>query len=170
MKEQWRDVVGYSGYYQVSNLGRVRSVDRVIKHQYSGTLRLKGQELQQCLRGSYLAVGLCRGGITRTIRVHQLVATAWIKPNSSGQKVRHGVNGKLDNSVTNLSYGSLSDNQLDRRRDGTHRGKPVRRSDGVEFINMQVAAEESNCRANSICSVCKGKHKTTGGYGWEYIL
>lgn len=60
--EQWRDVVGYEGLYQVSNMGRVRSVDRVVRHYLGGPKRLKGRVLQSIVNGGYghLVVGLCK--------------------------------------------------------------------------------------------------------------
>jgi hypothetical protein len=114
-------------------------------------------------------VDLSKNGNQRTILVHRLVAAAWIGPRPDGQQVRHGPNGVSDNSVSNLCYGTLSENQKDRRRDGTHRGRRVRRSDGVEFINMHVAAEETGCRYSHIWDVCNGRRKTAGSYGWEYV-
>lgn len=170
MKEQWRDVVNYEGFYQVSNLGQVRSVDRVVPHARCGELKVKGRilRLSPASRG-YFTVHLCQKGTQRTVYVHQLVAIAWIGPYPNGQQVRHGSNGKLDNSISNLCYGTQSEDGLDRRRDGTHGGRPVRRSDGVEFINMHVAAEESNCWYESIWAVCNGRYRTAGGYGWDYI-
>ncbi len=171
MNEQWRDVVEYEGYYQVSDLGRVRSIDRVVLHGWGGPKRLKSRILQSTPRNQHghLAVNLCKNGIDRTIYVHQLVAEAWIGPCPKGQRVRHGLNGKLDNSVSNLCYGTPSEDGLDMRRDGTHTGCPVRRSDGVEFINITVAAEESSCNRSLICAVCRGRRKTAGGFGWAYI-
>ena len=172
MKEQWRDVVGYSGYYEVSNLGRVRSVDRIIPYVNGTPRKLKGRILQSNPTGRYghLAVNLSKKGTTHTITVHQLVAATWIGPCPDGQQVRHGLNGVTDNSISNLCYGTRSEDGLDRRRDGTHGGKAVRRSDGIEFINMRVAAEETGCEYQNIWAVCNGRLKTTGGYGWDYIL
>jgi len=171
MCEMWRNVVDYGGYYQVSNLGRVRSVDRVVRHPRNKLRKCKGRILQASPINQYghLAVGLWKEGIQQTIYVHQLVAAAWLGPSPEGQQVRHGCNGKLDNSVSNLCYGTCSEDKLDKRRDDTHGGRPVRRSDGVKFISMAVAAEESGCYRENIWKVCKGKRKTTSGYGWEYI-
>lgn len=169
--ERWKDVVGYEGYYQVSDLGRVRSMDRFVKH-YQGSVRnWKGKILQLSLvdNGGHLGIKLSKKGIKKTICIHQLVAAAWIGPCPEGQQVRHGPNGIADNSVSNLCYGTRREDCLDKRRDGTHGGKPVRRSDGVEFINMRVAAEESGCWYQSIWSVCNGRLNKTGGYSWEYI-
>lgn len=170
MKEQWRDVIDFEGSYEVSNLGRVRSLDRVVYHPRSGTMKLKGRVLRSPPdKDGHLIVGLHEGGVRCTRQVHQLVMATWIGPCPEGQEVCHGPKGVSDNSVGNLSYGTRGENCLDKRRDGTHGGRAVRRSDGKEFINMQIAAEETGCRFQSIWRVCKGNRKTTGGYGWEFI-
>lgn len=166
--ERWRDIIYYVGLYQVSDLGRVSSLDRVVTGPW-GPCKLKGRILRPALSSSHLVVALYKDGIPTTKRVHQLVAQAWIGPCPDGMEVCHGPNGKLDNSVSNLRYDTRSNNALDCRRDGTHGGRPVRRSDGVEYINMRVAAEESGCNPGHICNVCRGISKTTGGYGWEYV-
>lgn len=169
--EKWRDVVGYSGYYQVSDLGRVRSVDRVVRDKRGGPRKLKGRFLRpRPDKSGHLAVVLCNEGNQRTIYVHRVVAAAWIGPCPDGQQVKHGPNGVADNSVANLCYGTRSEDGLDKRRDGTHGGRADRRSDGKEFINMRVAAEETGCDYRGIWNVCNGKNKTAGGYGWEYVL
>lgn len=171
MKENWRDIAGYEGYYQVSNLGRVRSLDRVIIDVLGRTRKLKGLILSTTPRGrvGHLSLDLCRNSILYKKTVHQLVAETWIGPCPNGQQVRHGPNGVTDNSVSNLCYGTSSQDGFDMRRDGTHTGRPVRRSDGVEFINMAVAAEETGCSPRNIWSVCNKRRKTTGGFSWEYI-
>ncbi len=170
MNEHWRDVIGYSGYYQVSDLGRVRSVDRVVPDKRCTQRLVRGRILRPAPVGrGHLAVSLWKNGIGRTIHVHQLVATAWIGPGLRNQIIRHGSNGKLDNSVSNLCYGTRSEDQLDRRRDGTHNGVSIRRSDGIEFINMQVAADAMKCTSQAIWNACNGRQHTVGGFGWEYI-
>lgn len=163
--------MGYEELYQVSDMGRVRSVDRVVSHGRGGLRKLKGRILRpfSISRLGHTGVDLRKEGTRRTIYIHRLVAAAWIGPCPDGQQVRHGSNGVADNSVSNLCYGTISDNHFDKRRDGTHGGKAVRRSDGIEFINMCMAAEETDCRANHIGAVCRGQRRTTGGYGWEYV-
>jgi len=169
--EQWRNVVGYEGYYQVSNMGRVRSVDRVVTDTLGRQRAWKGKILRTAMGNQYkhFAVSLRKRGTSKTTYIHQIVAMAWIGPCPNGKQVRHGPNGKLDNSVSNLCYGTWSEQHLDKRRDGTHGGRPVRRNDGIEFISMAVAAEETGCRASNIWRVCNGKRNTAGRYSWEYI-
>ena len=171
MAERWRDVVGYEGLYQVSDLGRVRSLDRIVRNSRGGTWKQKGCILQSFpgnQRG-YLSVNLYRNGIQRKIYVHQLVALIFIGPIPADHVIRHGPNGILDNAISNLCYGTKSDDGLDKRRDGTHGGRPVERSDGEGFINMAVAAEETGCQYENIWQVCKGRRKTAGGFGWKFI-
>lgn len=170
-KEQWRDVVGYEGLYQVSNLGRVRSIDRVVPHKRFGTQKRRGRVLSPASinRCGHVAVVLQREGKSKCRTVHRLVAEAFLGPCPDGCMVLHGANGMSDNSASNLSYGTNSQNQLDRRRDGNSCGRSVIRSDGIEFDSLTEAAEESNCNASTIGNVCSGRRKTAGGFGWRYL-
>ena len=167
---EWRDVVGYEGLYQVSSDGRIRSLDRIVPHSRYGQQFVAGRMLspQPSGRHEYLHVRLSKEGKTRTLVLHRLVALAFLGTCPHGKQVRHGNKGGSDNSVGNLSYGSKSDNELDKRRDGTSGGVRVIRSDGVEFDSLSIAAEETGCHRNSICDACKGRQKTAGGFSWEY--
>lgn len=172
MNEEWRDIPGYEGYYQVSSCGRIRSVDRIVvlRHKYSRIV--KGRLVPQSRHNSsipYFQVALSKRNKRETRLVHQIVALVWFGPVPAGCEVRHGPNGYADNSVSNLSYGSRSDNERDKERDGTGWHTRVRRSDGVEFDSIKEAAEKTGCWGSHITSVCVGRRKTTGGYSWEYV-
>ena len=97
--EAWRDVVGYLGLYQVSDLGRVRSLDRV------GTQgqRLKGRTLKQDTNpNTYSMVGLCSDGQWWSVAVHRLVATAFVDRLSTSHQVCHNDGDRRNNCATNL--------------------------------------------------------------------
>lgn len=113
---EWRPVVGYEGLYEVSDQGRVRSVDR---KPARGSRR--GRLLRLTAAGyGYLSVSLHRNGRQQTATVHSLVADAFLGPRPDGMTVCHGPAGKLDNTPANLSYGTHAKNMgEDRRRDGT---------------------------------------------------
>jgi hypothetical protein len=163
--EEWRDIEGYAGY-QVSNQGQVRSLDRVVQ-TLRGPWRYKGKVLKPGTdNAGCLDVVLGRGSNTKT--VHSLVAKAFLGPYPDGHEICHGVNGVSDNSVENLRYGTHSSNELDKRRDGTHCGRPVIRGDGEVFISMCVAAEMLDCYPGNICAVCNGHRMTAGGFTWQY--
>jgi hypothetical protein len=169
--ERWRDIPGWEGLYQASDQGRIRSVDRSMPHSGYGTINLKGRVLSPAPVGKsgHLKTNLWKDNIRHGLYVHRLVSLIWIGPCPDGQEVCHGPNGVSDNSVGNLSYGTHQQNSLDMYRDGTHCGKAVRRSDGVEFVSMSIAAKVSSCNRRHIGAVCAGHRNSTGGYGWEYI-
>lgn len=79
MEESWKPVVGYEGLYEVSDLGRVRSLDRVVKGKRNSKWERKGRILQQVNRGNgYYAVCLHKSGTQKMHHVHRLVAVAFI--------------------------------------------------------------------------------------------
>lgn len=115
--EAWKPVVGYEGLYEVSSLGRVRSLPR--RGAAGGLLTLS--PTKGCL---YLKVGLTRNSVTRTPKVHTLVARAFLGPYPDDQEVCHGPGGPRDNRLVNLSYGTHAKNMgPDRRRDGMVRSR-----------------------------------------------
>lgn len=168
MIEQWRDIIGYEGLYQVSDLGRVRSTDRIVPCGRNGSKKLHGQIITSSLSAGYLAVTLSKESVVRTIRVHKLVLETWVGPGPNGYECCHGPAGRLDNSVSNLQWGSPEENEQDKSRDGTAHYRRVRRSDGAEFDNMMEAARQSDCFAQNIRKACSGEYTQTAGYGWEY--
>lgn len=121
--EEWRPVIGYEGLYSVSSLGRVRSDERLVPHnKATNTLRVVRERIlrQHLNTRGYWRVDLSRSGVLTTLRVHILVAEAFMGPRPAGQCVLHGRKGKNCNETSNLSYGSmLQNNGPDRIRDGT---------------------------------------------------
>ncbi len=113
--ETWLPIPGYELLYEVSDLGRVRSLPRK-----GGRNRTYGGKILKPIRsGRYYAVALSRDRIEVKHRLHALVALTFIGPPPPGQVVRHGPAGSLDNRLANLSYGTHADNSADQVRDGT---------------------------------------------------
>ena len=110
MKETWKDIKGYEGLYQVSDSGRVRSVDRVEK---CGTFvrKRKGIILKEIInRGGYCQVNLTKDGVGHTKEIHRIVATAFI-PNPLGlPQVNHIDCDKTNNSIDNLEWVTVDEN------------------------------------------------------------
>ena len=101
--ERWRDVKGYEGLYQVSDLGQVKNS--------------KGQIRKQTLnKNGYLYVNLCKAGKVHNIPVHRLVALAFVETANEGLTVNHKNEVKTDNRACNLEWMTLDDNL----RYGTH--------------------------------------------------
>lgn len=104
-KEIWKDIPGYEGYYQVSNLGRVRSLDRVVKHGRLGEFKLKGGIKKFGTSfGGYKVCRLSKDGAQKAIKVHQLVAIAFLNHKPCGRKivVDHIDNDNQNNRLDNL--------------------------------------------------------------------
>jgi DNA-binding XRE family transcriptional regulator len=117
-RERWLPVPGWEGFYDVSDLGRVRSLDRVTGRQRPR--RLAGCILKpQLANNGRFRVTLRRDGVKTDQMVHRLVMLAFVGPCPPGLEVLHGVGRELDNRLVNLKYGTHSENTLDKYRDGT---------------------------------------------------
>ena len=156
MIEEWRDVPGYEGMYQVSDKGRVRSLDRVVPCLRLGSNKKPGKVLRSNPRSvmGYLGVVLYHQGARRNFDVHRLVALAFIGECPEGMEVCHNSGDVNDNSVKNVRYDTRSGNMRDRTRHGKHGGKPVvRLSDGKAFSSLSEA-----CRASGTDRATIKKH------------
>lgn len=135
--EEWRPIEGYEGLYEVSNLGRVRSLDRVVKDSRCER-KCKGKLLKLSPNGrGYLRVVLSKEGKSKQHRIHRLVAIAFLGQPPEGHVVCHGPKGQQCNKITNLYWGTMEQNQgPDRLRDGTdNRGE---KSPRAKLNEMQV--------------------------------
>jgi len=112
--EEWRAIAGREGEYEVSSLGRVRSLDRVL----ADGRRRKGQILAPRF-GATGYVTTCLGAGNYRL-VHRLVVEAFIGPIPEGQDVRHLDGSRTNNVPENLCYGTRLENMADQRRHGTH--------------------------------------------------
>ena len=121
MEEIWVPVKGYEGLYEVSNFGQVKSLNRTITAKNGKkSYVVKGRLLKPGINSrGYLTVCLSKYGKHKTFKVHALVTTAFLGQRPNKIEVRHGIKGKLDNSVLNLSYGTHEDNERDKIRDKT---------------------------------------------------
>ena len=105
MNEEWRPIEGYEGLYEVSNLGRVRSVDRYVKSKGESYWLRKGKMLSPAKdKNGYLKVNLSCNGKNNIIRVHRLVAEAFIPAIEGLSEVNHKDEDKTNNRVENLEW------------------------------------------------------------------
>lgn len=121
--EQWRPVASCPGY-EVSDLGRVRSIDRVVVDSRGRSRPLKGRILVASVdkQTGYKAVALHWGrlGSQRRAAVHRLVALAFVEGAADGLFVCHNDGTRTNNVATNLRWDTPSENNRDQLRHGTH--------------------------------------------------
>lgn len=103
--ENWKPVAGFEDIYEVSDLGNVRSLDRVVNSDKRGTLRVRGRVLRGGRASTgYLSVALCRDGGCRSYTIHELVARAFIGPRPEGADIDHIDGNRTNNLPANLRY------------------------------------------------------------------
>lgn len=119
IEEIWKDVPGYEGIYQVTNNGRVRSLDRYVDTKNNSKRFCGGKEI--ILKPNpwgYLSIALYSHQKSYTTTVHVLVAITFIGPRPPKLEVNHKNGIKTDNRVENLEYVTASENQLHAIRTG----------------------------------------------------
>ena len=172
MEEIWKDIKDYEGHYQVSNLGRAKSLDRYIKGKGHSLQFKKGRILKPMKDSNgYLKVRLCNGEKSKTFNLHRLVAEVFIPNPNNYKEVNHKDENKSNNIVSNLEW-------CDRKYNinyGTRTekcSKPVLQYD----LNGNLIKEWKSineCGRNGfnqgdICKCCNGKLKTAKGFIWKY--
>ena len=109
--EIWADVLGYEGYYKVSNTGKVKSVDRVVIYSNGANYSYIGKELSLKRRkDGYYTACLCKNSNEKNLFVHRLVALAFIPLVDGKEFVNHKNGLKYDNCVENLEWCNFSEN------------------------------------------------------------
>ena len=182
-----KPVVGYEGYYEVDQFGRVFSVERVISVNDNGRKyekRVSGRQMKQCLKNNgYKSVSLTKDGVTKAFYVHRLVAEAFIPNPDNLPMVNHKDEDKTNNFLENLewctaqynnTYGTARKRRADkiRGRESEKRIAVIQRSVDGEFMNryssVKDAATSVNGTTGAISAVCNGRRKTAYGYIWEH--
>ena len=177
MKEIWKDIEGYEGYYQISTFGNVRSF------HFKNPKLLKLRNIN-----GYKFVCLCINQRRRTVPIHRLVAKAFIPNPKNKPNINHINFIRNDNSIFNLEWCTQKENVMHSYKNGRmhplknwenifsydhHSSKEVAQYDlDGKFINKYGSVHEANritkINTGDISSVCNGKKKMAGGYKWEY--
>ena len=171
MEEIWRAINNYEGLYEVSNLGRVKSLgndknrkEKILKPRNNGQ--------------GYLFVGLSKEGSRKLYTIHRLVLMAFSPvENSESLQVNHRNECKTDNRLENLEWCTCKYNNT---YNGKHKRVGEKESISIaqltqdgKFIkawkSSMAAAREGGYNQGNINSCCKGRQKTHGGFRWCYL-
>lgn len=170
IEEQWLDISGYEGLYQISNFGRVKSFyfknPRILKPH-----KVKG----------YSNVELYKNKKKKQFYIHRLVMENFCPiENMNVLDVNHKDEDKSNNHISNLEWMTHKDNlnygsraekaRMKMQGKNSSRSKKVRCVEkNVIYEALREAERQLGIPATNISKACKGKIKTAGGYHWEYV-
>lgn len=177
MDEIWMPVTGYEGKYEVSNEGRVRSLN----YRHTG----KTKELKAGNVRGYLNVVLCKNGKKKNYKVHRLVLEAFRGAIPAGMEINHLDEVKTNNWLSNLepctrkennNFGTRNERATKANINHPLKSKSVQQLDRVtgEVLNtypsIHEAERQTEINQSNIAQCCLGnpKHSHAGGYKWRY--
>jgi hypothetical protein len=185
--EIWKDIIGYEGLYQISNLGKVKSLARkvlVLRGDIVINKIVNERILKESKDGDgYLFIHLSKEGISRAIKTHRLVCMTFL-PNPENKKTVNHINGiKTDNTVQNLEWATHSENSLHAFLNGLIKpakgklskcSKPIAQftKDGIWVRDYDCLSQVKDFGYNigNIGSVCRGKVPFAHGFKWSFRL
>ena len=165
--EVWKDVVGYEGFYKVSNKGNVYSVERLNSRGY----KCGGRILRSRYTGNgYLQVGLYKNGKMKGKYIHRLVVEAFIPNQNNYLEINHKDEIKTNNELPNLEWCTREHNinhgtRIERIVEKTSKKvKAVNVETGeVVTFNSTQEAERKGYNSGNVAAACKGVYKNGGG-------
>ncbi len=155
--ENFKDVAGYEGIYEVGDMGSIKSVERIVVNG-ARTTKVRERILKPGIHPSgHLLVALCANGKQRTCKVHRLVAAAFVGRCPAGMHCCHNDGDPANNAASNLRYDTPTGNAADRLLHGTHiKGE---RQNGNKLTEAQVLAIRADTRAQRTIAAEYGIHQ-----------
>ena len=170
--EQWKAIEGYEHYYEVSDQGNVRSIDR----ELSDGRRFKGRMLaQKTTKNGRMQVHLSMGCVTEYASVARLVAKAFCPNWFDGAVVNHKDENTKNNRADNLEWVTHSANCKYGHRNDTMVAQRSRKVESIignviqTYYSIRSASRITGVNAAHICQCCKGERETAGGIKWRYV-
>lgn len=178
MEEIWKDVIGYEGLYQISSIGNIKGLERLVKGlRNTDVLLSEKSKATRIHKKGYVYTDLCKNGEVKTKSIHRLVATAFIPNPENKRCVNHKDGNKQNNASDNLEWNTHKEN----RNHATETGlwKPrfivvhqfdldnnhIREWSSAEEVEQILGIYSANIAKS--CKYPYGKFKT-GNYYWSY--
>ena len=129
IKEEWKDIKNYEGLYQVSNLGKIKSVNKLVKNKGNFKKKIKERILKPSkVYNGYLRLTLSKNGIHKNYRVHRLVAEAFIPNLNNYEDINHIDGNKQNNCIDNLEWCSRKQNIIHSWKNGLSKPHNTRKN------------------------------------------
>lgn len=177
--EIWKDIEGYEGLYQVSNFGRIKSLERYKKNN-GGSITLISEIILKQSKNNrgYCRIHLCKDAHKKAFSVHRLVADAFVHNPNNLTDVNHKDENKENNCADNLEWCDCNYNinyGTHNKRISLTKGCTVKAFDKngqleMEFHSMCEAERKTGISQQSISRCVNGKYKTAGGYVWKKAI
>lgn len=171
MQEAWKDIEGYEGLYQVSNLGRVKSLDHIIKTKRNKDMLIKGKIKTITIgKDGYCVVNLQHKDSKKLFKVHRLVAQAFIPNPHNKTEVNHIDTNKTNNMVDNLEWVTSEENIQHAIDNGLiETGIKVVMDDSIVFDSIKQCAKFVGVDRQEIKRALKGIYKTVHGHTFKIL-
>lgn len=178
-EEKWKDIQGYEGLYQVSNFGRVKSLERYKKNNLGSKSLISETILKQSISNKgYCRIHLCKDAHKKAFSVHRLVADAFVPNPNNLTDVNHKDENKKNNRADNLEWCDCKYNinyGTHNKRISLTKGCAVQAFDKngqlvMEFHSMCEAERQTGISQQNISNCISGKRKTAGGYVWKKAI
>lgn len=187
MKEEWRSVKGYK-YYEISNLGRLRSKDRTVRKNRS--YLKKGRLLNPTKdKNGYFTFDLKEDGDHKNVKIHRLVAEAFIPNPHNKPFINHIDNNPSNNRVDNLEWATPKENSEHMSKQGRNKrtkewlqnleesAKAYRKA--IKATNIKTGeilifegvkkVRDFGFQPSCVSNCCTGKRREHKGYKWEFV-
>lgn len=181
--EEWRDIKKYKGLYQVSNMGNIRSLDRVVvqKNKFGELQKhiYKGRQLKkQVQKNGYEVVNLYKEKKMVKELVHRLVAITFLENKSGGNYINHKDSNRANNKLYNLEWCTQSDNLHYAYNYGNKIAPHMKKIHQLDFNgkilntfeSIQQAERRTGIKASNISKCCRKLRAKAGGFKWEYVV
>lgn len=155
--ERWAPIPGYEGLYEASDMGRIRSLDRVLRTARGWDRKFPSVVLKGAMDRGYVRVALSdRNRNSRHFWVHRLILLSFVGPCPDGMETLHGEGGPSDNRLVNLRWGTSAENNQDILRHGNNLNankRQCKRGHALKGFNLILRSD-----GGRECRSCRDEH------------